>query len=418
MSRGKIFLVGLGPGDIEHMTSRARAALAAADVAIGYRTYLRLIAPLLEGKEVVERDMAEEIDRCAEAVALARQGRIVALVSSGDVGVFGMAGPLYELLLEQGWTPDAGIAVEVVPGITAASACASLVGAPLTHDFCAISLSDMLTPWPVIAARLEAAARADFVTVFYNPKSSRRPRQILEAQAIFLRHRDPATPVAVVRSAYRPRQSAQLTTLADMAECEIGMTTALIVGNRTSFVGAGVMVTPRGYSHKYDLADGQVRSGEAARVPLSSGLDGWRRTLAERAARDGILAAAADGGATATQVLETLAQCGDALPGAVREPDPAALLEEALGWTGATVHLPVGPGTAALDPRGAVRRNQADRLTLAGAGWTLELPWASVAAAFRVCDRRGLSAWFQGPGGDTVLRIAAAAEGRVDGPAA
>jgi precorrin-3B C17-methyltransferase len=155
----------------------------------------------------------------------------------------------------------------------------------LTHDFCAISLSDMLTPWPVIAARLEAAARADLVTVLYNPKSSRRPRQILEARAIFLRHRDPETPVARVHAAYRPRQAVEIVTLDAMTEGEIGMTTTLIVGNASSFVRAGLMVTPRGYHRKYDLADGGVRPGEAPRMPLSSGLDGWQQGLALEAAR-------------------------------------------------------------------------------------------------------------------------------------
>ena len=310
MSQGKIYLVGLGPGDPDQITPRALAAIAAADVVLGYRTYIRLIAHLLHGKQAIERGMAEEIDRCGEALDLARQGRTVALVSSGDVGIFGMAGPLYEVLLEKGWTPGSGIEVEVVPGITAASSCASLVGAPLTHDFCAISLSDMLTPWAVIAARLEAAARADLVTVLYNPKSSRRPRQILEARAIFLRHRDPETPVARVHAAYRPRQAVELVTLDTMADGEIGMTSTLIVGNASSFGRSGLMVTPRGYRRKYDLADGGVQPGEAPRVPLSSGLDGWQRGLAACAAELGIAEAAVRQGVSQAQVLDALAVFG------------------------------------------------------------------------------------------------------------
>ena len=406
---GKIFLVGLGPGDIDQMTARARAAIAAADVAIGYRTYLRLVAHLLEGKEVIERGMAEEIDRCSEAVALARRGRVVALVSSGDVGVFGMAGPLYEVLLAQGWTPDSGIAVEVVPGITAASACASLVGAPLTHDFCAISLSDMLTPWTVIAARLEAAARADFVTVFYNPKSSRRPDQIREAQTIFLRHRSPTTPVAIVHAAYRPHQSVDLTSLAGMLDRDIGMTSAVILGNRSSRVQSGIMLTPRGYAHKYDISDGQPRPGESPRVSLSSGLNGWRSALTALATEQGIQQAAAILGANPTQVLETLRERGDTSPMVVREPSAAALLDEALGWRGATLHLPSsaasGATLAVLDLAGVARGDQAGHLTLSGAGWTLELPWTRVAAAYRVLDRQRVCVWLQGPEGDTLLRI-------------
>jgi precorrin-3B C17-methyltransferase len=311
---GKIFLVGLGPGDMGQMTSRALAAVAAADVAIGYRTYLRLIAHLLEDKEVIERGMAEEIDRCREAIAFAEAGRVVVLVSSGDVGVFGMAGPLYELLLARGWAPGSGIEVEVVPGITSASACASLVGAPLTHDFCAISLSDMLTPWPVIAARLEAAARADFVTVFYNPKSRRRTDQVREAQRIFLRHRRAETPVAIVHAAYRARQSVDRTTLAHMVERDIGMTSTLIIGNSNSFEQSGVMVTPRGYARKYDIADGRPKPGESPRSSLSSGLDGWRRAILDHAAQHGIADAARALGADHTHVLETLVESATRTP--------------------------------------------------------------------------------------------------------
>lgn len=325
MSSGKIFVVGLGPGALDQITLRAQAAIAAADVVIGYRTYVRLIAALLAGKQVRERGMAEELDRCAEALDLARQGFTVALVSSGDAGVFGMAGPLYEVLFEKGWTPGSGIEVEVVPGITAASSCASLVGAPLTHDFCAISLSDMLTPWPAIAARLEAAARADLVTVLYNPKSSRRPRQILEARAIFLRHRDPQTPVARVHAAYRPRQALELTTLDAMTEGEIGMTTTLIVGNASSFVRAGLMVTPRGYHRKYDLAEGGVHPGEAPRVPLSTGLDGWQQGLAREAASQGIAGIADRMGVSQTQVSDTLAALGVGLPVGGRAADSCGL---------------------------------------------------------------------------------------------
>ncbi len=306
MTIGKIYLVGIGPGDAAHMTTRAREAIADAQVVIGYRTYIRLIDHLLVGKEVIEKGMAEELDRCGEAFALASAGHSVALVSSGDVGIFGMAGPLYEVLFEQGWVPGAGIEVEVVPGITAASSCASLVGAPLTHDFCAISLSDMLTPWPVIARRLEAAAQADFVTVLYNPKSSRRPHQLREARDIFLRHRDAETPVAAVRAAYRPRQAVELTTLAGMADGDVTMLTSLIIGNASSFVRAGLMVTPRGYSQKYDLLDGAARPGEAPRVPLSSGFDGWRGQLREHAEQQGVDAACETLSATPTQVLDAL----------------------------------------------------------------------------------------------------------------
>lgn len=255
---GKIMLVGLGPGSHDHLTARARAAIAEADTVIGYTTYIRLVGDLLDGKDVVRKSMTEEIDRAVEALERARQGKKVALISSGDAGVYGMAGPTFEVLFQAGWTPDAGIEVEVVPGASALNTCAALVGAPLTHDFCAISLSDLLTPWPVIARRLDAAAAADFVVALYNPKSGRRTGQIVEAQRLFLRHRDPATPVTVVKSAYRPKQRIEFTTLDKMAEAEIGMLSTVLIGNSNTYVRAGLMVTPRGYAGKYDDA-GTVR---------------------------------------------------------------------------------------------------------------------------------------------------------------
>ncbi|MCK9620356.1 MAG: precorrin-3B C(17)-methyltransferase [Methylobacter sp.] len=275
MKKGKILLVGFGPGAPEHMTYRARAAIAEADVVIGYSTYIKLVQELLEGKEVVRKGMTEEIDRCIEAYDQALLGKTVALISSGDIGVYGMAGPTYEVLLQSGWTPDSGIAVEVIPGATALNACAALVGAPLTHDFCSISLSDLLTPWPTIVKRLEAAARGDFVVALYNPKSGRRTGQIVEAQRILLLHRSPETPVAIVKSGYRNRQAIQMTSLAQMADCEIGMLCTVLIGNSSTFVREGLMITPRGYANKYDSLTGEAKSGEQAGRSLSMGLIGW-----------------------------------------------------------------------------------------------------------------------------------------------
>ena len=199
MSHGKIMLVGIGPGSAEHMTARARAAIVEADTVIGYVTYIKLVADLLDGKEIIRKSMTEELDRAIEALARAREGKKVALISSGDAGVYGMGGPTFEVLMQAGWTPPEvtietdeegneqrivgdGIEVEIIPGASAINSCAALVGAPLTHDFCSISLSDLLTPWPTIARRLDAAAAADFVVTLYNPKSGRRTRQIVEAQ--------------------------------------------------------------------------------------------------------------------------------------------------------------------------------------------------------------------------------------------
>ncbi len=276
---GKIMLVGIGPGNAEHMTARARSAIAEADSVIGYVTYVNLVEDLLDGKEVVKKSMTEELDRAIEALDRARAGKKVALVSSGDAGVYGMAGPTYEVLFQAGWTPDSGVEVEIVPGASALNACAALVGAPLTHDFCAISLSDLLTPWPVIARRLDAAAAADFVVALYNPKSGRRTRQIVEAQRLFLRHRRPDTPVAVVKSAYRPKQRLEFTTLAQMSECDIGMLSTVLIGNSNTVLRDGVMVTPRGYANKYDVQSGDARDGERPGRSLSTGLLGWIETV-------------------------------------------------------------------------------------------------------------------------------------------
>ena len=289
-NNGKIMLVGLGPGSHDYLTGRARDAIAEADTVIGYATYIRLVKDLLDGKEVIKKAMTEELGRAIEAYDRAKLGKKVALISSGDAGVYGMAGPTFEVLFQAGWTPDAGIEVEIIPGASAINTCASLVGAPLTHDFCAISLSDLLTPWPVIARRLDAVAMADFVVALYNPKSGRRTRQIVEAQRLFLRHRRADTPVAIVKSAYRRRQNIVFTTLAQMAEQDIGMLSTVLIGNGSTFVRDGLMVTPRGYANKYDAGQGfETRDGEKAGRSLSTGLNGWLDTLqADHAAGESV----------------------------------------------------------------------------------------------------------------------------------
>ena len=280
-NKGKILLVGFGPGAAEHMTIRAREAIREADVVIGYATYIRLVEDLLDGKEVIGKGMTEEIGRCVAACEQAQQGKTVALISSGDIGIYGMAGLTYELLLQRGWQPEEGIQVEVIPGATALSTCASLVGAPLTHDFCTISLSDLLTPWPQIARRLEAAARGDFVIALYNPKSGRRTAQIEQARRILLRYRSPDTPVAVVRSAYRKQQHIEKVRLEQMADCEIGMLSTVLIGNSSTYRQAGLMITPRGYNNKYTGLTGAIRLGEKRGRSLSLGLDGWKACVRE-----------------------------------------------------------------------------------------------------------------------------------------
>ncbi len=280
---GKIYLVGFGPGSREHMTQRALDAISESDVVIGYSTYIKLVKDLLNDKQVVRKGMTEEIDRCIEAYEQAKQGKVVALVSSGDIGIYGMAGPTYEVLLQSGWTPTSDITVEVVPGSTALSACAALVGAPLTHDFCSISLSDLLTPWPTIAKRIESAAKGDFVVALYNPKSGRRTGQIIEAQKILLRYRSPQTPVAIVKSAYRHKQKIEYTTLNKMSECDIGMLSTVLIGNSTTFIQEQLMITPRGYANKYQNITGDLHEGEKAGRSLNMGLSSWYGCIIEYA---------------------------------------------------------------------------------------------------------------------------------------
>jgi precorrin-3B C17-methyltransferase len=214
--------------------------------------------------------MTEEIGRARAAVERARAGGRVALVSSGDAGVYGMAGLVFEVLKDIGWKRGESPELRIVPGITAINSCASRVGAPLVHDFCSISLSDLLTPWPSIARKIEAAAAADFVIGLYNPASGRRTRQIVEAQRIIRQHRVGTTPVALVKSAYRDLESVVLTDLDTFLDYEIGMLTTVLVGSSNTFVFEGYMVTPRGYTNKYTW-DGEVREGQkparSLRVP-------------------------------------------------------------------------------------------------------------------------------------------------------
>lgn len=257
--RGKLYVVGLGPGDPSHLTAAARVALAESQVVVGYRTYVDLVRQLLEGKKVLASGMRQEVARARVAVEAAARGGVVSVISSGDPGVYGMAGLIYELLREVGWHREDGVEVEVVPGIPALSTVAALLGAPLMHDFAAISLSDLLTPWEVIAQRLELAARADFVIVLYNPKSTRRVQQLADAQEILCRHRALQTPVGIVRNAYREGQGVIVIDLQHLLEHEVDMLTTVVVGSSSTFAFEGMMVTPRGYAAKYGLSGTTTR---------------------------------------------------------------------------------------------------------------------------------------------------------------
>jgi cobalt-precorrin 5A hydrolase/precorrin-3B C17-methyltransferase len=229
------------------MTPAAKTAVAQADAVIGYSLYIDLIAPVLRPGQIVEAlPITQERQRAERAIELAQWGLTVAVVSSGDCGIYGMAGLVLEELRAGGW--DGKIpGVQVFPGITALQAAASRVGAPLMHDFCAISLSDLLTPWEVIEKRLVAAAQADFVTALYNPRSQTRTQQLATARAIFLQYRDPDTPVAVVHSAYRQDEQITLTTLEQLLDTPIDMLTTVLIGNQSTRTHGEWMITPRGY---------------------------------------------------------------------------------------------------------------------------------------------------------------------------
>ncbi|MGL6314964.1 precorrin-3B C(17)-methyltransferase [Vibrio sp. WXL103] len=254
----KLYLVGLGPGSLDLMSVKAQQIIKQADVVVGYGPYVKLITPLIDQQTLVRTGMTQEWQRADAAIAHVLQGKSVALVCSGDAGMYAMAPLVFELIAAN----NTAIAVETVPGITAANACASLVGAPLGHDSCTISLSDLLTPWEVITRRIEAAAMADFAITFYNPRSKKRQQHIIEAQRILLKHRPADTPVAVVNAAYRQEQRVELSTLAEFTQLEFGMNAAVIVGNESSYRFDDWIVTPRGYKNKYRLEDGQAKTGQ------------------------------------------------------------------------------------------------------------------------------------------------------------
>ena len=232
------------------MAPRALRALKDAKVIVGYSTYMELIAPLsLEGKETISTGMKGEISRCEKAIEKALDGKDTAVVSSGDAGIYGMAGLVLELLDRKGLMDK--VDVEVIPGIPALSAAAALLGAPLMHDFASISLSDLMTPWEVIQTRVEAAARADFVIAIYNPRSKKRDWQLGQAIDLIGKYRDGQTPVGIVKNAMREGQTILITTLSSLDESSADMLSVLVVGNSRTRMLGGKMVTPRGYLEKY-----------------------------------------------------------------------------------------------------------------------------------------------------------------------
>ena len=238
---GKLRVIGIGPGSIENMTLRAYRAIEDSDVVVGYNKYIDMIKELVEDKELYSTGMMGEEARCRQALDLSKD-KNVALISTGDAGIYGMAG----LILEMKANED----VEIIPGITASSAAGSVVGAPLMHDNCNISLSDLMTPYEDIKKRVKFAAESDFIISLYNPKSKGRPHYLKECLDIIKEFRKDSTPVAVVKHALRDGQTATLTTIGEFNDDIVDMMSIVIVGNTKSFYKDGIFITPRGYSEK------------------------------------------------------------------------------------------------------------------------------------------------------------------------
>lgn len=238
----KLYVVGLGPGNLGEITPRALSAITESEVIAGYRLYVELIRELTAGKEIISTAMKGEVERCQAAVEAALTGKTVTVVSSGDAGVYGMAGLVFQLAAGH---PE--LEIEVIPGVTAACSASAVLGAPMTHDFAAISLSDLLTEWDVIETRLRLAAQADFVLCIYNPASKKRGDYLYKACRIVLESRSPDTPCGIVRNIGRDGETSVVCTLEQLASLPVDMFTTAVIGNSDTVVINGKMVTPRGY---------------------------------------------------------------------------------------------------------------------------------------------------------------------------
>ncbi|MBO6016248.1 MAG: precorrin-3B C(17)-methyltransferase [Lachnospiraceae bacterium] len=239
---GKIYVVGIGPGDMSGMTIQAHRALCNSDVIVGYHTYIELVKDAFPDKEFYENGMRGEVKRCETCVELAREGKTVALICSGDAGVYGMASPLLEIADREGFTD-----VEVISGVTAAMSGAAVLGAPFSHDFCVISLSDLLTPWDVIQNRLLCAAKADLCMAIYNPASHTRPDHFKRACEILLTTLSKDTACGYVRNIGREGCVKQVCTLEELADENVDMTVTVFIGNSQTKIVDGKLITPRGY---------------------------------------------------------------------------------------------------------------------------------------------------------------------------
>lgn len=235
---GKLYVIGIGPGGLEHMTLRARQAIEESEVIVGYTKYIEFIKPLIKDKIIYSTGMMGEEERCREALRLCSD-KTVSVISTGDSGIYGMAGLILELRESE--------EVEVIPGVTASSAAASIVGAPLMHDYCSISLSDLMTSYELIKRRVELAAQGDFIIALYNPKSKGRPNYLRENIEIIKGYRKGSTPVAVVKNALREGQESTLYTLDSFDDSKVDMLSIVIIGNSQSYIKDEKFITPRGY---------------------------------------------------------------------------------------------------------------------------------------------------------------------------
>ena len=250
---GKIIVAGIGPGSQQDITPAVLEAVREADVIVGYQYYFQFIMPYVKaGCECIDTGMKKERQRAEQAFELAEQGKTVVVISSGDAGIYGMTPLIYEMRRERG----SDIEIASLPGISAFQKAASLLGAPIGHDMCIISMSDLMTPWEVIERRIVAAAVGDFVTAVYNPKSHGRYWQLYRLQEIFLQHRSPDTPVGYVRQAGRDDEVVKLTTLSAFDPEDVDMFTVIIIGNSQSYISDGKLITPRGYYRK-EVSEGE-----------------------------------------------------------------------------------------------------------------------------------------------------------------
>ncbi len=243
---GRVYIVGIGPGNKDNMTFKAYDTMKKVNLIVGYKTYIDLVSVYFSKEKLISFPMMKEIDRCKEVLKYAKEGKDVALISSGDAGVYGMAGIMLELA-------DKEVEVEVIPGITASNVASSIVGAPIMHDSCTISLSNLLTEWSLIEKRLKFASQADFVISLYNPKSKKRTKNIEIARDIMRKYKKGDTPVAIVKNAKRKDEEYYITDLDNMLSYEIDMLTTVIIGNKDTYIKNNKIITPRGYENKYEM---------------------------------------------------------------------------------------------------------------------------------------------------------------------